>query len=125
MGTCYTYLLYDESDWKYSNKTKEETIENIKKELPVAEILASWDNYIVVDLDKNSPWGNNVQRLQKYCDGAYYYPDSAIYEIKKVDFKQLPKDKAIEDNKPANRNAERIEKAYEDWKKHYSKKNSE
>lgn len=88
MGTCYTYLLYDDFDWGYRNKSKEEMIESLKQELPVADVVASWSHYIVVDLDKNSPWGENVQILKKYCDSAFYYTDTSGWDIKQVEFKK-------------------------------------
>jgi hypothetical protein len=122
MGTCYTYLLYDECDWHYVDKGKEYTIEAIKKELPVADVLATWPCFIVIDMDKHSPWRDSTQLLQKYCDGAWYYTDTAIYELHKVRFKQLPVDKEIEDNKPANRNKDNIEKAYKSWLERYKSK---
>jgi hypothetical protein len=117
MGTCYTYLLYDEWNWSFRDNGKEEIIESIKSELPVAGVLSTWSNWIVVDLDKNSPWGENVRRLKKYCDGAYYYTDTSIWDLKKVEFKQTKEDKIIEDNKPANRNAKYIEEANKEWLK--------
>lgn len=86
MGTCYTYLLYDDFDWKYQNKTKQETIQAIKEEFPVAEILAQWSHYIVVDLDKNSPYKEQTKNLRKFCDSVYWYGDGDPYKIQKVDF---------------------------------------
>lgn len=103
-------------DWHYwPSDSKEKVIEAIKKEFPVAEILGEWYGYIVIDLDKNSPYGNNVQRLQKYCDGAYYYGDGSIYDLQRVVFKPLPKDKEIEANRSENRNAAYIKQANDEW----------
>src|SRR5258708_37316583 len=103
MGVCYTYLLYDDFDWSYSNLSKENTITALKEDLPVAEVLTQWNNYIVVDLDKNSPWGENVQKLKKYCNSAYYYGDSSQWDLKQVEFKEDPIEVT---NKPVNRNKE-------------------
>lgn len=119
MGTCYTYLLYEDFDWSYSGKTKEEIIQDIKTELPVAEILATWPHYIVIDLNKNWPLGDNAHKLKKYCDVAYCYTDSDQYNIKRIEFKATKEDKQIEDNKSANRNAARIEKAYAEYLQRY------
>lgn len=116
MGVCYTYLLYDDFDWGYVDTTKEDTIEALKKELPVAEVKAQWNNYIVVDLDKNHPWGDNAQKLRNYCDGAWYYGDSSEWDLNKVEFK---KDLIKEANEPKNRNAKHIKEAFEDWKRRY------
>lgn len=86
MGICYTYLLYDDFDWDYTTNTKDKVIEEIKKDLPVATILAQWYQYIVVDLNKNWSDGDNAQSLHKYCDVAYYYTDSNPSYIQKVKF---------------------------------------
>lgn len=125
MGICYTYLLYDEMDWRYYSylDNKEKIIEAIKEEFPAATILAQWPHYIVVDMDKNSPYGDNMQRLQKYCDRCYYYNDMASWEINTLQFKQLPEDKAIEDNKPENRNKAHIEQANKEWTDRYYENN--
>lgn len=119
MGTCYTYLLYDDWDWSYSNQSKEELTEDLKKELPIAEVISTWNHYIVVDLDKNSPWGDNAQKLKKYCDKAYYCTDTAPYELLKVEFKKTEEDKTIEAAEPANRNAQHIADARADWDQRY------
>lgn len=87
MGVCYTYLLYEDFDWCYSERSKDQVIEDLKKELPVAEILAQWSHYIVVDLDKNSPTNDNAQALRKYCDSAKYYTDMSEWSIQEVEFK--------------------------------------
>jgi hypothetical protein len=123
MGTCYTYLLHDEWDWhSYGGglASKDRSIAELKKEFPVAEILAQWPHYIVVDLDKNSPYGENIQRLQKYCENAWYYGDTSTYELKELKFKQLPEDKIAEANKPKNRNAKYIKEANDAWTSNYN-----
>jgi hypothetical protein len=89
MGICYTYLLYDEFDWDYAGTSKCEILGNLKVELPVADILATWRCFAVIDLDKNSPQGHNAQCLQKYCDIAYFCGDTSNGTLHKVEFKQL------------------------------------
>ena len=115
MGICYTYLLYDDFDWAYQDRTKAETIEALKKELPVAEILAQWYYYIVVDLGKHSPWRDSTQLLKKYCDSAWYYGDSAGWDLQEVEFKPDPVD--IEKEKLEHRNTKQADIAFEEWKK--------
>ena len=122
MGTCYTYLLFDDFDWGYRDRTKKEIIERIKEELPVATIEAQWYKYIVVDLDKCSPWRDSTQKLSKYCDSAKYYTDSAPWELRDVEFKKDPVEVA---NEPENRNAKHITEAFEDWKRRYYEKDQD
>lgn len=127
MGTCYTYLLYDDFDWRKDDFSsgRQETIEKIKRELPrYATVEAHWPHWIVVDLDKNSPWGERVQKLKKYCDAAYYYPDTGGYELKKVEFKKTEEEIRQEANEPQNRNKTEIDRAYRDWLQRYQERNS-
>lgn len=124
MGTCYTYLLFDDFDWGYSNRTKNQTIKDIKKRFPYVDILAQWQDYIVVHLDKTSPYGDKIQQLQDYCSSARYYGDSAPYDIQELEFKPLPKDPVVEANQPENRNKKYIDEAYSSWKDTFNATNS-
>jgi hypothetical protein len=117
MGTCYTYLLYDDWDWGYNwDKSKDDVIEDIKKEFPVATVLAQWRNYIVVDMDKNSPWKDHTHELKKFCAHAWYYGDTASWDLKEMQFKPTPTDIEKEAQQPANRNKAHIDAAFEQWK---------
>lgn len=111
MGTCYTYLLHLEyyGTWDFDEL-------KIKEDYPYATKLAQWDGWLVIDLDKISPYGDRIQNLQKYCDIAYYYPDTNSGDIQQVEFKSLPKDLVIEANKPENRNTKYIKEAFTEWK---------
>lgn len=85
MGTCYTYLLMDEFDWDYANTSKEKKIEEIKVELPVADVISQWFKFIVIDLDKNSPWGDNAKKLHKWADCVYYYSDHRPWDLQRLE----------------------------------------
>lgn len=120
MGTCYTYILYDDFDWDYRDKPKQQIIEDLKVELPIAEILATWPHYIVVDMDKTWPLGDRAAKLSKYCDVAYCYPDSDQSNIQRVHFKETEEDKKIKELRPENRNAKFIKQANEEWNARYA-----
>jgi hypothetical protein len=116
LGTCYTYLLYDEFDWGYTNNSRMQTIAKLEQELPVATVLAYWPHYIVVDLDKNSPWSDNAQLLGKYCDSAYYYDEYSQYELRDMEFGKT-KSNYVEENQSKHRNQEYIKEANDQWMK--------
>lgn len=117
MGICYTYFLYDDCYWSNGSEHRAKVKEGIKKEWPYAEIKAEWPEYLVVDLDKTSPFGDSVQKLRSFCDSAYYYGDSSEWDIQKVDFKLLPKEQVIIEND--NRLKDTREQAYKDWTTRY------
>lgn len=119
MGTCYTYLLHDNFDWSYQSKTKEEVIEQLKDKYKYADVVAQWPHYIVIDLDKRSPWSDTAQSLKYYCESAHYYTDSSEWDIKPVEFKKTEEDKIIEAAEPANRNAKHIAEARAEWDKRH------
>ena len=117
MGICYTYLLYDDFDWDYDRK-KSTVIKDLKKELPVAEVIAQWPHYIVVDLDKNGPYRDSIlQTLRKYCDSAYVYGDSSPWDLEKVYFPPSLEEQTVIENdhrlKPLR------DAAYNDWLERY------
>lgn len=117
MGVCYTYLLYDDFDWEYSDKSKDQVIQDIKKDLPVATILTQWYQYLVIDIDKNWPLGDNAQSLHKYCNVAWCYTDMSPYHMERVEFKPSPKEQVVIEND--NRLKDVREEAYKDWTTRY------
>lgn len=55
MGTSYKVFIYDEFNWQYQNSSKKKIIDQIKINIINAEIIADFDQWIVVDIGKKLP----------------------------------------------------------------------
>lgn len=87
MGIHYKLILLDDFDWNYANTSKEQVIENFKKDFleinkHPAYFLTSWDGGMIWDIQKKTP-DFYADMVYKYCDLAYYQmqQDLRLYEL--------------------------------------------
>lgn len=82
MGIHYNLILLDEYDWNYLNTSKEQVIENFKKDFleinkHPAYFLAAWDGGMIWYVMKKTP-DFYADMIYKYCDLAYYQKDNNL-----------------------------------------------
>lgn len=77
MGISYQVILIDGFDWAYANRTKEDARRYYVK---YGEILAEWDQVIVLDIGKNLPELIHKE-LMRHCDVYYVRDDLSEWRI--------------------------------------------
>jgi hypothetical protein len=54
MGICYTAIIMDEFDWHYTNRLRDETIDDIKQ-IEYVSVLSDQPTMIIIDIGKTPP----------------------------------------------------------------------
>jgi hypothetical protein len=88
--------MEEEFDWGWADKSKEEILKEFEEKFRnldnrYIERIVEWYGFVVYDIDKASPFNEEIQKLiREYCDCAYYTDDLGT-GIKELD---LPRYKA-------------------------------
>jgi hypothetical protein len=72
MSVCYKLWLFDEFDWEYVGSLKHNVETEVLSIQPDAKCLASFDNWLVYDIDKAMP-ESFIGKVK--CDKMLYTSD--------------------------------------------------
>jgi hypothetical protein len=56
MGICYRAYIFDEFNWDYVGFKRETVLDEVKRVVPHAELLADIPHMMVFDIDKSLPY---------------------------------------------------------------------
>jgi len=64
MGIYYKLWLRDDFDWDYKGYSKDQLRKDIVKQWPISEIVADFNNWLIVDIGKTLPLEEDIVNLK-------------------------------------------------------------